>query len=315
MNQIRPQLIDQFPDMSETARKLISLIPQCKWVENYFSYLNENLRCLKSKQRDDIIRRLVSTEDEKYHEAIAELAYISLWKHLSWSFEKDPNIGGQTPDFKVSGENFGFFCDVAVVRHNNPHEHVIIEKKEDLATPLPPCTDPIPIEQSHRFLMKIEEKFRKYQQICISCNTPLVIAFFLYDSADQFYLDDFQLARALYGEQTINFTTGEEYHQPKIMRTEHGESKVGILTFDEYKPLSAIIVCKQEFYRTSNELQLNPEPRYPLKCTFTFSVYPNPFGEWTDERKNPFPKEEFSVNGLVDIHSKTIKLYMLRSSV
>lgn len=296
-NLITSQLIAQFPNMSKTAHNWISCTPECKWAQDYFSYLNKQLSCLKRKQQDRMIRKLVSPRDGEYYEAIAEIAYIALWNHLGWPFKKDPSIGGKTPDFKVTyDENSNFIFDVTVVRHNHPHKPIIIEKKSL-------CTDPI--EQSHRFLMKIEERFRKYQQICISCNTPLVIAFFLYASEDQFYLDDFQLERALYGEQTINVTTRETYHQPKIMRTKHGESKVGILTFDEYKPLSAIIVCSLEFCRASNKLQQSPKPHYPLKAKLTFGIYHNPFGEWANKKKSPFPSKR-SIKGLIDVQLKTL---------
>lgn len=302
--QITPQLIEQFPNMSETARNWISIIPECKWMQDYFCHLNECLNPLKKKQKIDIIRRLASPEDGKYHEAIAELAYISFWKYLGWPFEKDPHVGGKTPDFKVPFDNSFFFCDVGVVRHNHPYEPKTIETLEDLATPLP--LPEIPIEQSHRFLTKLNDKFRKYLQICAPYNTPLVIAFFQYRFEDQFFLDEHQLKVALFGDEKVNFSTGERYHQPKIINTEHGELKVGVFTFDEYKPLSAIIVCTQESYPISDERLQTLKPHYPLKFKFTFSIYPNPFGEWADKRMNPFPPEGLSEDGLIDIEFKTI---------
>lgn len=273
--------------MSKTARNWISRIPECKWLQDYFSELNKGLNCLKRKQRKDIIRRLVSQRDGEYHEAIAELAYILLWNHLGWPFEKDLCINGKTPDFKVSLGNTFFICDATIVRHNHPHEPKIIEAREDLTTPLPPAT----IEQSHRFLMKIKEKFEKYG------NFPLVIGFYQGKSEDEFYLDDFQLRNALFGEERINFGTWEVYHQAKIINTEHGELKVGVFTFDEYRPLSAVIVCTQESYPISDERLQTPKPHYK----FSFSIYPNPLGEWADKRMNPFPPEGLSVDGLIDI--------------
>ena len=154
--------------------------------------LNEALGRLTIKEQNKIIGRLVSSKDETYYEAIAEIVYILLWQHLSWDFDKDPLINKKSPDFRVISDKTScssFLCDVTVVRHNHPHETKVIETTKDFHTPLPLVT--VPIEQLQRFLMKIREKFEKYKEISISRNCPLVIAFFIQDFENAFFLIGF----------------------------------------------------------------------------------------------------------------------------
>ena len=304
---ITPELIKQYPNMNRTLRNWILWIPECEWVRDYFRGLDEGLGLLEVRELGEIINRLASEKEGEYHEAIAEIAYILLWKHLGWSFKKDPRINGKTPDFVVipdGSKDLSFICDSTVVRHNHPHETTLIETLEDLKKPLP--LETAPIQQEGRFLMKIKEKFEKYKQISIDTNAPLVIGCFLEKVEDSLFLDDFQVENALFGYETVNFTTGEFYHMPKIIDTEHGKAKVGIFAFDEYKPQTAIIVCGQESYRTSHEKLQHPKPHYPLKAKLSFDIYINPLGVWADEKKNPFPAEGHSVDGLIDIQFKTM---------
>ncbi len=295
-NLITPQLIKQYPNMSKTARAWISLIPRYKCVNDYFSGLNEGLSLLKIKERNNIINRLVSEDDEMFFGAVAEIAYILFWNNLGWEFVKDPDIEDKVPDFKViycKKTCLHFLCDVTVVRHNHPHQAKVIKTLEDLATPLP--IPEHPIEQSHRFLMKLNEKWKKYKDVSLSSNAPLVIAFFLEKFEDRFYLDEWQVTKALFGDETVNFSTNEVVHMPRIARTAHGESRVGVFAFDdgEHGSLAAVIVCEQELTLTS-------------KAKFTFNIYLNPFGELADGRKNPFPADGGSLDGVVGIQFKAI---------
>ena len=161
---------------------------------------------------------------------------------------------------------------------------------------LPPATNKI--NQSHRPLMRINEKLNKYRHILTVEDRPFVICFFQY-GFDRFYLDDFQIRNALFGDLTINFGTGEFWHQPSIGTTQHNPKVYrGIFEFKEYSHLAAVIVCKQEFYRTSNIMLEKPKPHYPQKAKFSFAIYANPLGKWARRDNNPFSLLGFPVNGL-----------------
>lgn len=296
--------------MSNTARNRISCIPECKWVEEYFAFLNKQIQSLSEKQKRDIISRIVSSDDNQYHEAIAELVYIAFWNKLNWSFEKDPEINGKTPDFKVCFDkehNRSFLCDVTVVRHNHPHQdqRIDFDEKTGITTitvdgkvvdELPLITEPI--DQAHRFLMRIKEKFENYRNILN--DIPFVICFYQFE--DTFYLNDFQITNALFGDLKLDFKTGESWHQPSIQTTKHNQNvKRGIFGFEEYKPLMAIITCEQEFYQTSNTIIDKPKPHYPQKAKFSFGIYANLLGEWANKDNNPFSLLGFPVNGLIDV--------------
>ena len=307
---ISAKLTTQYPAMSATAKNWISGISECKWIEEYFCWLNNQLIHLRPKQRKQIIERLVSEHDTKYHESIAEIVYIAFWNYVNWSFDKDPKINGKTPDFRVFyGEDnkYSFLCDVTVVRHNQPHHDLVIDGKRGIMTmdgkpidELPVATQPI--NQSHRFLMRIKEKLDKYRQILTIEDKPFVICFFQYKFEDILYLDDFQIRNALFGDLTVNFRTGEFWHQPSIDITQH-DQKVnrGIFGFEEYSHVAAVIVCKQEFHPTSNIMLERPKPHYPQKAKFSFAIYSNPLGKWTHRDDNPFSLLGLPVNGLKDV--------------
>lgn len=167
---ITPELIAKYPTMSDTARTWISLIPKCKWIEDYFGWLNKQLCYLKPQHRKEVMKRLVSRDDNDYYEAIAEFVYMAFWNYLKWPFEKNPKIGKLTPDFKVNfdkKDNNSFLCDVTVVRHNHPHDTVVISGKTgnitingktiDRNTQKLPLVSK-PIQQAHRFLMKVKDR-------------------------------------------------------------------------------------------------------------------------------------------------------------
>lgn len=305
---ITPKLITQYPTMSATARNWISRISDCKWVEDYFAFLNKQLSCLSNEGRKDIRSRLVSSNDNQYYEAVAELVYIAFWNRLKWRFEKDPKINGKTPDFKVFYDNsLCFYCDVTIARlsrkDNSKYKPMTLDElKRQLQLPQQEkekCLPTEPIEQAHRFLTEIDQKVKKYREI--STNVPFVICFFIYGLENLFYLDDFQIRNALLGKLTISFTNGEVWHQPSIQITEHNQAaNNGIFGFEENKILTAVIICTQEFYTTSNKTLTKPKPHYPRKAKFSFSIYANPLGAWANKEKNPFSSSGLSVNGLAD---------------
>jgi len=316
---INPNLISKYPNMSATARRWISNISECTWIKDYFSFLNKQLAYLKGKQRKDIITRIGSPDDKQYYEAIAELVYIAFWKYMKWSFEKDPNINEKKPDFKVTFGREGqdtFLCEVAVVRHNHPRYDVVMDGKTGAMTmkgkpinKLPVV--PVPLEQAHRFLMKLEEKLDNYRQILTTQQMPFVVCFFRYGE-NILYLDDHQIRNALFGDPIFNFSTGELWHQPNIQSTRYGQ-KVhrGIFGFEEYKHLTAVIDCAQECYQTTNIMLKEPKPHYPQKAKFRFAIYVNPLGRWSHRDNNPFSLAGIPVNGLrgADSGFKEIEFY------
>ena len=246
-----------------------------------------------------------------------------MWDSVKWRFEKDPKINGKTPDFRVSyggDSKYSFLCDVTVVRHDHPHNDLVFDGKTGKMTmdgkpieKLPPATQPI--DQSHRFLMRINEKLDKYRQILTIEDKPFVICFFQYKFEDFFYMDNFQIMNALFGDLTVSFRTGEFWPQPSIDITQHDQKvKRGIFGFEEYSHIGAVIVCKQEFFPTSDRMLEKPKPHYPQKAKFSFDIYVNPLGKWTYD-DNPFSFVGFPVNGLMDVDTlkfcepKTIEFY------
>jgi hypothetical protein len=297
---IHPKLIEQYPSMNATARNLISGIPEGGWAKDYVDFLNTQLARLPRKQRKGMINRIASTSDAAYYEAVAELVYIALWDHLRWPFEKDPTLGEQKPDFKVSlskQQPNCFFCDVTVVRHNHPEKLVVLNSETLNDIPeLPPAKQPI--QQAHRLLMKIQEKFNKYRRTLN--DHPFVICFFKYGHEDVIYLGDFQVRNALFGDLKLDFRTGGTWYEPNIQTTAHGKSDVGVFAFDEYESVVAVVVCREEFYQVSDSLPSGSVSQRPWKVKFGFSVYSNPLGAWAVKEDNPFSRAGFPVNGLVD---------------
>lgn len=297
---IHPKLVRQYPSMNATARKLISGIPEGGWAKDYVHFLNTQLGRLTRKQRKGMINRIASTTDAAYYEAVAELVYLAFWDHLRWPFEKDPMLGEQTPDFKVSFSKQQpncFFCDVTVARHNHPEKPVVLKSETLNDIPeLPPAKQPI--QQAHRLLMKIQEKFNKYK--CTLKDQPFAICFFNYGHEDLFYLGDFQIRNALFGDLKLDFRSGRTWYEPSIQTTTHGKSDVGVFGFDEYKSVAAVVVCREEFYQVSDTLPSESVSQQSWKVKFGFSVYSNPLGAWAVKEDNPFSRAGFPVIGLVD---------------
>jgi hypothetical protein len=293
---IHPKLIQQYSSINPTARNLIAQIPEGGWAKDYVDFLNKQLRRLKRKQRKEIIKRIAGSTDAQYYEAVAELVYIGFWDHLKWSFEKDPTVGVLTPDFKVfyGREDSFFFCDVTVARHDRPPKRIVLNSEIINDIPkLPIVTQPL--QQAHRFLMKIQDKVNKYRTAL--GQHPLVICFFVYGHENQFYLDDFQIRNALFGDLKLNFSTGETWYEPISKHTAHGRSDEGIFGFDKYKIVAGVVVCTEEFCQIPSTLPNKPRPQHAWKVKFSFRVYCNPLGLWADKEKDPFSIAGFSVSG------------------
>jgi hypothetical protein len=293
---IHPKLIEQYPSMNATARNLISGIPEGGWAKDYVHFLNTQLGRLTRKQRKGMISRIASTTDAAYYEAVAELVYMAFWDHLRWPSEKDPTLGEQTPDFKVSygREATHFFCDVTVVRHDRPPRRIVLNSEGLNNIPKLPLVKE-PLQQAHRFLMKIQEKFNKYESAL--GDDPLVICLFVYGHENLFYLDDFQVRNALFGDLKLNLGTDELWYEPGSELTAHGSSDKGIFGFDQYKIISAVLVCTEEFYQTRSGGPREPMRVNSWKVRFGFHIHCNPLGGWATEEKNPFSKAGFSVDG------------------
>ena len=294
-----PHLLDEYPSMSTTARNWMSAAPKEQWVKDYFDFLNRQLCSLELRQRQEMVRRIVASSDNKFHEAIAELVYVALWNHLKWPFNKDYQIAGQKPDFRVSfrGPQASFFySDVTVVRHNHPQRpHKVELDGRGKIAKLPVVTEPI--QQAHRFIMKIKDKFKRYSSKI--GEIPFLVCFFQSGFEDCFYLDDFQIQSALFGDLKLDFDTGELRYEPSIQNTAHDTRTHGVFGFEEYKSLTAVIACKEEFY-ASRGIGCRDERQGYHKPRFGFTVYSNPLGVWAASGINPFCTEGFPPNGLSD---------------
>ncbi len=280
-------LVAQYPNMSKTARNWISAIDKLAWVKDYFDFLNSKLVLLPEGRQEDLFNRIVSPDDDAFWGTNGELIYCGFWDYLKWPFEKDPSLNGKNPDFKVCFDKEMekvFLSDVTLVTHNYPHidkeidfnqetGSLIIKEGGKEVEKLSPVKDPI--EQAQRFLMKIAEKFEKYENLITQIKTPFIVCFIIIGFDDNFFLDDFQIQKALFGDLTYGWTSKKLWYQPSMKTTKHGNEVVqGIFTTDEFKSLSAVIICRLEFVNN--------------KAEFKFSVCVNPLGEWGSRRINPF---------------------------
>ena len=60
---ISANLVKRYPAMNPTAKNWISGISECKWIEEYFCWINDQLTHLRPKQRRQIINRIVSGDE------------------------------------------------------------------------------------------------------------------------------------------------------------------------------------------------------------------------------------------------------------
>lgn len=303
---ISDKLISQYPNMNHPARNLISAISKSPSVVAYIAWLNGQLTYLVPKQRIELLKRIVSQHANSYHEAIAELVFIALWRKLGWPFEKDPEIYGKKPDFKVfyeKGDNSFFISEITVIRHNHPYKEIEINgdfaeiNNEKDKNKFPTITQPI--TQSHRVLMRIGEKFEKYKNILKG--NPFVLCIYIPGHPDTFFISDFQIRNALFGEKTINFTTGECSHKCKSMETEHKQNvEIGVFGFEKYNELNSIIVCKELYPQVTYTNGDNKEISDFWKLTPSFDIYANPLGLWANKQNNPFLAKDFPINGVTN---------------
>lgn len=308
------KLLKEYPQIGSELKKLLSLIRKSKPIKDYISFLNDQLKALKTKQQKDTFAKITSSSNSQFIECIAELTILSLWRYLKLNFEKDFKINGKTPDFIVTiDENNSFIAEVTTLRSNHPHREIIIKRKkrnllefvksifsikpikptliiqdqstDEILDKLPPSTQSI--EQSHRINIEIKQKYNIYSTILKKPNKPFVICFYQPDFNAQFFIDEFQIKNALYGTAKMNFNTGEVIHEPELKKDKFSNFIYeGLFCFSEYSHLSAVIFITKQF---SVEKQ---------KYYFSISIYSNPLGEWAYLNNNPFSKLGFAVNSI-----------------
>ncbi len=317
--------------MGSEARNLFSLMKKDGPVKEYAAYLNEQISSLKPKMQKDAFGKIVGSSNSQFIECIAELTAMSLWKHFKWDYEKDSKINGKTPDFKVTiDSNNSFIAEVTILRSNHPHREILIKRERrnifdliksvfaknpikqkliiqnqitgEILKKLPPATQPI--EQSNRVNVEINQKFHKYNGIIKTLDMPFIICFYQPKFKDYFYIDDFQINNALYGNKKINFSTGETFHYPEISRDSFGNPiSEGIFCFKEYSNLTAIVFIIKQF---SIEKQ---------KYIFLVSIYSNPLGKWGRIENNPLNQFGLKINSIdendniIFAEPNTIELY------
>lgn len=321
---LNPDLIAKHPAMNIALMACLKVYEEHKSVAGYIEWLNRELNCdcLDKTSREGIFDRLISSSNESYEEALAELVYIALWNRLDWQFRKDPKAGIKTPDFGVwiaPQETFSFFAEATVVRHDQNHHHTFLELDENriwvdgsLVDKLPIVKKPI--EQDHRIGMKIAQKAHKYKGM--AGDLPLVICIFIRGFENNFYMGRFQVENAIYGQKTIAFPSGEIFFKPKIKATEHNKKAcVGIFAFEEYKHVNSLLVCRERILtRSSDESETGQEDE-SFKVAHEFIAYANPLSAWAHVSNNPLAAAGLPVYGLIDqdqpepVEPKTIEFY------
>jgi len=297
--------------MNNTAHKWISGINKHPSHKKYIDWLNNEISFLDAKDRADIVSRIASQSDSSYHGAISELVYAAFWKHLKWNYTKEYILMEKTPDYKVTfdaSNNQSFIGEVSVVTHNHPHQkseflesgQILVDGKP--ADELPTITNPI--DQAHRFAMKLGQKYKKYKDIID--NKPFVICLYIHGFENNFYLSDFHINKALYGNLNFSFSDGETFYQPTVFKGQHNQNEYnGIFAFEDFAKLSAVIICREEWYPIETHNIEGTNQLDEFKSSYSFSISVNPFGCWPTITHNPFQNARLSVSGLID--DKNIK--------
>lgn len=301
---LTPELLYNSPNLNKYIKNLLSIIDKDRSAYNYIQYLNKALEMINNiHKKKKLFGKLTGATEDRCIEAIAELSYMWLWKHLGWNFEFEPNIETKTPDFKVTtDENNCFIAEVTILRSNHPHRETIIsyddgkiiikDKNTGEILEKPPSA-PQPIEQYKKIIYEIDQKYKKYLPV-IKNKLPFIICFYLPDTKSEFYINDFQIERALFGEQTMvinkNDIENSEYGlYPKKNKGQYGNDiYTGIFCFEEYSDVTAILFINNEYYNN--------------KYSFGLKIYLNPFGVWHNASGNPFTKKGLLVNDVDAIH-------------
>ncbi len=305
-NYLNSELLISHPHMNNTAHKRISGIDKDSSCKNYIDWLNRVIFSLDAKDKKYIVSKMISQSDIDWHGAIGELVYAAFWKNLKWNFEKDPILKKKTPDYKVTFDeinNRSFIGEISVVTHNQPNQkNEFLESGQILvdgipADELPTITEPI--DQVHRFATKLGQKYDKYKDILD--NKPFVICFYIHEFENNFYLGNFQVNNALYGNLNISFLDGQTSFQPTVTKSQHNQNEYnGIFASEEYTKLSAVIICREKWDPIKTQNIKESDQLTEFKYSYSFSVSVNPFGCWPKINSNPFHKVGLPVSGLVE---------------
>lgn len=294
-----PKLLSQGKSVNDYTKHLLIAMDEDSSVCNYVHHLYKSLRMIGAvKKQKEMCKRLVGEDEHRCIEAIAELTYLSLWKYCNWDFKFEPNIGSKTPDFKVFTDKTScFIAEVTTIHSNHPHLEtisscvngkIIFKDKNTgkILKKLPPATQTI--EQHNKIIYEIDQKYKKYRPI-IENKLPFVICFFLPNYKSEFYINDFQIKTALFGEHMIiinkNNIEKTEYEQyPSKQKGQYdNEIYTGIFCFERYSDLTAILFINIEGY-------------YNDKYSICLKIYLNPYGIWHNVSCNPFTKKGLSVS-------------------
>ncbi len=292
--------------MNNTAYKWISGIDKHPSHKNYIDWLNNEISFLDAKDRADIVSRITSQSDNSYHGAISELVYAAFWRHLKWNYMKDYILEKKTPDYKVTFDvthDQSFISEISVVTHNHPHQkteflesgQILVDEKP--ADELPTITKPI--DQAHRFAMKLGQKYDKYKDILDS--VPFVICLYIHGFDNNFYLGNFQINKALYGNLNFSFSDGQTSYQPTVLKGQHDQNEHnGIFAIEEFTNLSAVIICREEWYPIKTHDIEESNQLAEFKACYSFNISVNPFGCWPTITDNPFHNASLPVSGLIE---------------
>ena len=304
-------LIKNNPNINESAFNLISRASNIPSYKEYVNWLNSLISELNVEDGVDIISRITSQSENSFYGAVAELVFGAFWKHLKWPFNKAPSIGNRTPDFRVifdSDKKQQFICEISVVTHNQPHHNIERDCETGQITVDGISVDKLPtlqgpIKQTHRFAVKLCEKFRKYIKL-LNC-TPFVMGLYVH-GINNHYLSDFQLYNALFGKKTISFPSGQQFFRPSLSKSRYAQNEYdGVFAFEEFKGLSAVIICRENWHESTSQDVVDLELPINFKAKYSFGVYVNPLGCWPKLSENPFHYAKFPVSGLID--SENIK--------
>lgn len=307
-NYLNLELLKGKPKMNNTAQKWISGIDKNSSYKNYIDWLNRVISGLETKDRIDIVSRMISQSDIDWHGAIGELVYAAFWKHLKWKFKKDPMLKKKTPDYDVIFDainNRSFIGEISVITHNHPHQNTeLLGSRQILVDGKPANKSPTItkfIDQVHRFATKLGQKYEKYMDILD--NRPFVICFYITgnDVYNDICLGDFQINKALWGNYNFSFSDGQTSFQPTVTKSQHDQNEYnGILVHDKFRKLSAVIVCREKWHSTITPNVEESGHLAELKAYYSFSISINPFGCWPSITDNPFHNASLPVSGLIE---------------
>jgi len=240
-------------------------------------FTGEINKWFSNRQWSDLFRRLSLNFENEKRGALGEIVFAGFCKDLDLPFEKDPQIHGKTPDFKVYFEKKDHKFFIFETTLLNPR--VLDKKRSD---------EDLEMESSNRILMEIDQKYKIYFDYCVANNVPIIIGLFADFHLGELFFNDFQMRNSLFGEATCNFDQWEVELVAKEKPTAHGNAKIGIFSFKHFEHLASVIVCYQ-----GNPDSNSISPKIPVMNSichsfFDFDIWINPYTPWTNLIRTSF---------------------------